>query len=71
MYAVGPIDREKFAFRCLLLHVKGATSYEDLRTYNNIVYGTFQEACIARGLLEDDQEWDRALSDAVALMMPR
>ena len=71
MYSVSPIDREKFALRCLLLHVEGATSFEYLRTHNDIVHGTFQEACIARGLLEDDQEWDRALRDAVTLMMPR
>ena len=71
MYSFSPLDREKFALRCLLLHVRGATCYEDLRTYNNILYGTFQEACLARGLLEDDREWDRALSDAVALRMPR
>ena len=46
-------------------------SFEDLRTHNGNVYGTFQEACIARGLMEDDQEWDRALTEAIALLMPR
>jgi hypothetical protein len=34
--------------------VKGAMSYKDLRTYNGIVYQTFKEACVARGLLKDD-----------------
>ena len=71
MYTVSANDRERYALRCLLLHVKGATSYEDVRTYNDVVHNSFHEACIARGLLEDDREWDRALSEAVLLMMPR
>ena len=43
--------------RQLLGVVSGPRSFEHLRTVNNIVYGTYKEACIARGLLEDDQEW--------------
>ena len=71
MYSVSPLDREKFCLRSLLLHVPGATSYEHLRTYNGVVYPLFQEACIARGLMDDDGEWDRALAEGVALLMPR
>jgi hypothetical protein len=41
----------------LLMIVKGAQSYESLRTYNNVLYPTFKEACKTHGLLEDDQEW--------------
>jgi ATP-dependent DNA helicase PIF1 len=48
----------------LLLTVKGACSYESIRTYNNIVYSTFKEACKARGLLDDDQEWLSAFNEA-------
>jgi hypothetical protein len=44
----------------LLLIVKGACSYEFLRTYNNTAYSTFKEACQARGLLGDDREWFHA-----------
>ena len=40
MYSASPLDREKFALRCLLLHVKGAASYEDLRTYNTILHAS-------------------------------
>jgi hypothetical protein len=36
--------------------VHGAKSFEDLKTVDNVVYGTFKEATIARGLLEDDRE---------------
>ena len=35
------------------------------------MYDTFQQACIARGLLDDDGEWNRALSEAVSLLMPK
>jgi hypothetical protein len=44
--------------------VKGAISFEDLRTVDGIVHATFKQACIARGLLEDDQEWIQCLQEA-------
>jgi hypothetical protein len=44
--------------------VKGAQSYEDLRTYNNMLHPTFKEACKARGLLNDDNEWYNAFDEA-------
>ena len=46
--------------------VKGAPSYESLRTYNNILYPTFKEACKTHGLLEDDQEWYNAFDEAAS-----
>jgi len=48
----------------LLMIVKGATSYTDIRTYNGIVYETFKEACAARGLLIDDNEWYKTFEEA-------
>jgi hypothetical protein len=30
--------------------------YEDLRTYNNVIFNTFKEAANSRGLLPDDNE---------------
>jgi hypothetical protein len=44
--------------------VKGATNYEDIRTYNGIVYQTFKEACAARGLLSNDKEWYNTFEEA-------
>lgn len=44
--------------------VKGATNYEDIRTYNGIVYQTFKEACAARGLLNDDNKWYNTFEEA-------
>jgi hypothetical protein len=40
----------------LLHHIHGAKQFEDLRKFDNIVYDSFKEAAIARGLLEDDRE---------------
>ncbi|OMO52744.1 DNA helicase PIF1, ATP-dependent [Corchorus olitorius] len=47
-----------FYLRLLLNVVRGATSYEYLRTVNGILYPTFQAACEVLGLLGDDREWD-------------
>jgi hypothetical protein len=67
MYYAHPSSGECF-FLCLLLTaVKGATSFEYLRTVDNVVYGSFKEACFARGLLEDDREWIQCLEEASAM----
>ena len=71
MYNVRPNAGERFFLRLLLLHVKGATSFEYLRTVNGVVFDTFREACSALGILADDNEWDRTLSGAEAYQMPR
>ena len=64
LYYVNPAEGERFYLRILLMTVKGATSYADLRTYNGIVYETFKEACAARGLLNDDNEWYNTFEEA-------
>jgi hypothetical protein len=66
LYYVNPVEGERFYLRMLLMIVKGATSYKDLRTYNGIVYQTFKEACAARGLLKYDNEWYRTFDEATS-----
>jgi hypothetical protein len=56
---------ELYYLRMLLMIVKGATSYEDLKTYQGTTYLFFKEACAARGLLGDDTEWYHAFDEAV------
>jgi hypothetical protein len=51
----------------LLYTVTCPLSFEYLRTYEGIVYPTFQAACLARGLLETDDEWDICLTEATAI----
>ncbi|XP_047136706.1 uncharacterized protein LOC124813547 [Hydra vulgaris] len=68
MYKVNPTG-ELFFLRLLLLHAKEAKSWEDVRTVNGIVVETFREACVLNGLLQDDTEWQNALSEAVLTCM--
>ena len=63
VYFVSPAQKELFALRVLLHHVPGPTSYEMLKRYQDEVYPTFQAACVARGLLQDDAELDRTLDE--------
>ena len=44
--------------------VKGPKSFEDLPTYDGVIHNTYKEACMARGLLESDDEWDICLTEA-------
>jgi hypothetical protein len=66
MYYVSPKanDSEHFYLRLLLTAVKGATSFDALRTVNDQLKPTFKEACIALGLLSDDNEWHQCLEEA-------
>jgi hypothetical protein len=66
MYYVHPSAGEGYFMRMLLMYVRGARSYADIRTYNDVVYDTFKEACAARGLLGDDREWSFAFDEAVS-----
>ncbi|XP_057290338.1 uncharacterized protein LOC130613035 [Hydractinia symbiolongicarpus] len=71
MYSVSLRAGELFYLRMLLLHTPGATSFEDLRTVNGNAAETFRDACLLRGLLQDDTEWNNTLQEAVNFQMPR
>ena len=61
---VQPSEGERYYLRTLLIHVKGATSFDDLKTINGYMCSTFKEACILLGLLKDDTEWNVCLHEA-------
>lgn len=68
---VSPLDREKFALRILLFHVISPTSFTDLRTdAEGIVHDSFHACALARGLLDDDNEWRVCLQEASGHAMP-
>ncbi len=66
MFTVSPRERERYFLRTLLLHMKGSSSYEDLRKVNGVPRNTFRDACAALGLLADDAEWRNALRESFA-----
>jgi len=70
MYWVTPRTGEQYYLRVLLVHVRGATSFDDLRTVNGITYETYKEACLQRDLLIDDNEPMRCMSEATIDHMP-
>lgn len=71
MFTVNPSDRERFFLRILLLHRKGVSSYEELRTINGQEYETFFLAAKALHLVEDDDEWNDCLEEASLFHMPQ
>jgi hypothetical protein len=70
MYNVNPSEGERYYLRILLCHIKGPTSFTDLRTYNGVIYPNYKDAAIARGLLEDDNEWINCLNEACLSASP-
>ena len=69
MFFVPPTGGERFYLRTLLTVVKGAKSFDDLCRYNSEEpFPTFHAACLARGLLEDDGEWNQCLTEASMTM---
>ncbi|KAJ8972644.1 hypothetical protein NQ317_003239 [Molorchus minor] len=70
LFNVNGRNQELFCLRLLLLHVRGAQSYEDLRTVDGNVCETFAEACRLRNLLADDREWENTLHEAALREMP-
>lgn len=50
IYFVHPGSGQLYYLRTLLNYCKGPTSFEDIKTVNNVVLKTFKDACYARGL---------------------
>ena len=71
MYTVNPADCERFFLRILLLHKRGATSFEDLKIVEGQICDTFSSAAKVLNLIEDDGEWKRCLEEASVFGMPR
>jgi len=64
MYAVHPNNGECFYLRILLSKVRGPVSFEHLKTVGETVCETFREACLRRGYLDDNRQWQNALEEA-------
>lgn len=64
VYTIHPNYSECYYLRLLLHHVRGPTSFNDLKTVNGEIMPTYRAACQARNLLESDTHWRDTLSDA-------
>ncbi|XP_028081957.1 uncharacterized protein LOC114283346 [Camellia sinensis] len=67
MYFASRNCGERFYLRLLLTVVKGPKSFQCLRMVNNVLHDMFKSACVARGLLEDDEEWIQCLKEAAVM----
>ncbi|GBP73542.1 hypothetical protein EVAR_89202_1 [Eumeta japonica] len=67
IYSVHPSNDECFYLRLLLVNVRGPTSFQQLRTVDGELCGSYREACQRLQLLENDAHWDQTLNDAVIL----
>lgn len=70
LYMVSPKNIELFHMRILLLNIKGATSYDSLKTVNGVVHRTFLEAALAHGLVRCEEEYRNAISEACGVQRP-
>ncbi|XP_074373870.1 uncharacterized protein LOC141714237 [Apium graveolens] len=61
---------ELLYLRMLLLRIKGAVCFDDLKTVNGHVYNSFHEACAALGILQNDQQWHEAIGENAHTSMP-
>jgi hypothetical protein len=64
LYFVAPTAGERFYLRLLLTTVKGPTLWQDLCTFDGVAHPSFYAACLARGLLQNDDEWCQCLTEA-------
>ena len=87
VYTVHPSAGEVFYLRTLLHHLTGrdlaladappadraahAFTFEALKYFRGVLHESYQAACEARGLLQDDKEWFDVLDDARFNKMPR
>lgn len=56
IFTVNPLDQERYFLRILIYHVKGAQSYEFLKTVDGKVWPTFRDAAYQLHLLDDDND---------------
>ena len=47
-------------------YCRGVKSFDELKNVNGVQYMTFSETCLALGLIDDDEEWSRAMQEAVS-----
>lgn len=51
-------------------YVKAPTSYEDIYTVDGKLHSSFKDVCVARSLLENDEEWHESMKEASLWAIP-
>ncbi|KAH7522014.1 hypothetical protein FEM48_Zijuj07G0093000 [Ziziphus jujuba var. spinosa] len=67
---VNPFDHERYYLRLLLNHVRGATSFDDLKCVNGVQCLSYRDAALLHGLLESDNSFELCLEEASLYQMP-
>jgi PIF1-like helicase len=67
IFMVGSETSELFFLRRLLGVVRGAQGFDDLLTFDGVIFPNFQAACAGRGMLIDDAEFVAAMSDVISV----
>ncbi|XP_057778295.1 uncharacterized protein LOC130998777 [Salvia miltiorrhiza] len=70
LVSVNITEVERFYLRLLLNHVRAPTSFEDLKTSNGVLFLSFREAALDRGLLDSDNDVRHAIHEAATYQMP-
>nr|XP_015925120.2 uncharacterized protein LOC107452988 [Parasteatoda tepidariorum] len=61
---------ELFFLRTLLFHIKKPTNFRDLYIVDGVQHATYKQACLARGLTYDDQQYVEGLRESASSKMP-
>jgi hypothetical protein len=64
LHFVAPGSGQKYYLRTLLNYVRGSTSFDELKTVNNVKLDSFKYACFAMGLMNDDTEFIQGIKEA-------
>ncbi|XP_074265741.1 uncharacterized protein LOC141588185 [Silene latifolia] len=63
-------EGERYYLRLLLSNIRGPRSFEDLRSVNGVLCGSFRESAYKHGLLETDNFIEHCLEEVVRYQMP-
>jgi hypothetical protein len=64
IYSIHPTQIQLYALRLLLNHVRGPTSYDNIKTVDGVTHQSFQAAAIALELVKDDKIWIECMQEA-------
>jgi hypothetical protein len=65
-----PAEGDRYYLRVLLSHVRGATSFDHLKTVNGKLCSSFREACELLGPIEHDRTHNDCMTEGATFQMP-